>query len=70
MNTAPEEIMRLVNETPEHILDALTPKILGDQPNTYAFTKGLSEDLVWRSGLPAGVARPSIGNVELVTYTR
>ncbi|KAJ8687688.1 hypothetical protein QAD02_023482 [Eretmocerus hayati] len=55
-----EEIMQIVNEIPDAKLEILTPKILGSQPNTYAFTKGLSEDLVYKSGLPAGIARPSI----------
>ncbi|XP_001601942.1 putative fatty acyl-CoA reductase CG5065 [Nasonia vitripennis] len=60
MSSSPEEMMQIVNNTDEEILKAMTPKILGDQPNTYAFTKALSEELVRRCGLPAGVARPSI----------
>ncbi|XP_058799064.1 putative fatty acyl-CoA reductase CG5065 [Phymastichus coffea] len=57
---SPEETMKLVEETPEDVLSSMTAKILGDQPNTYAFSKSLSEDLVQRSGLPTGIARPSI----------
>nr|QGV11518.1 FAR6 [Tetrastichus brontispae] len=57
---SPEEIIKLVDETPENVVDAMTAKIIGDQPNTYAFTKALSEDLIQRSGLPAGIVRPSI----------
>ena len=63
LNTTPEEIINIVDETPDSILETITSKILGDQPNTYAFSKALSEELVRRSGLPAAIARPSIGNV-------
>ncbi|XP_014212139.1 putative fatty acyl-CoA reductase CG5065 [Copidosoma floridanum] len=57
---SPEKMIKLVEETPEDLLEAMTPKVLRDQPNTYAFTKALSEDLVRRCGLPTGLARPSI----------
>lgn len=57
----PEKIFTLIDTMDDHILETLTPKLLGDQPNTYAFSKALSEALVSRSGIPSGVARPSIG---------
>ncbi|XP_012280843.1 putative fatty acyl-CoA reductase CG5065 [Orussus abietinus] len=56
----PESVISMVENETEDRLKEMTPKLLGDQPNTYAFSKALSEDLVVRSGLPAGVARPSI----------
>lgn len=56
----PETVMDVVNNLKDDVLLAMTPKLLEGQPNTYAFTKALSEDLVQRSGLPIGVARPSI----------
>lgn len=52
----------------DNILEIITPKLLGSQPNTYAFSKALSEALVMKCGLPAGVARPSIGNKDFFTY--
>ncbi|XP_043501893.1 putative fatty acyl-CoA reductase CG5065 [Polistes fuscatus] len=57
---SPESVISIVNTMPDDVLDAMTPKLLGEQPNTYAFSKSLSEDLLYRSNLPAGVARPSI----------
>ncbi|XP_076754545.1 putative fatty acyl-CoA reductase CG5065 [Xylocopa sonorina] len=56
----PEKIIQTVNNMTDDVLKAMTPKILQGLPNTYAFSKALSEDLVQRSGLPTGVARPSI----------
>ncbi|KAK2580054.1 hypothetical protein KPH14_012338, partial [Odynerus spinipes] len=57
---SPESIMSTVSTMSDDVLDVMTPKLIGDLPNTYAFSKALSEDLVARCGLPAGVARPSI----------
>ncbi|KAI4502949.1 hypothetical protein M0802_001993 [Mischocyttarus mexicanus] len=57
---SPESVISIVNTMPDDVLDAMTPKLLGKQPNTYAFSKSLSEDLMYRCNLPAGVARPSI----------
>lgn len=58
---SPETMMEMVDSTDDTTLESLTPKLIGDQPNTYAFSKALSEDLITRCGLPIGVARPSIG---------
>lgn len=64
----PEKVFTLIDTMDDNILEALTPKLLGDQPNTYAFSKSLSEALVSKSGIPTGVARPSIGNSILCFY--
>lgn len=56
----PEVVISLVNNLNDDLLIEMTPKLLQGQPNTYAFTKALAEDLVQHSGLPVGVARPSI----------
>ncbi|XP_063978989.1 putative fatty acyl-CoA reductase CG5065 [Diachasmimorpha longicaudata] len=56
----PEQAISLVEMLDSDILDVMTPKLLKDMPNTYAFSKALAEDLINRSNLPAGVARPSI----------
>ncbi|XP_066593582.1 putative fatty acyl-CoA reductase CG5065 [Prorops nasuta] len=56
----PESVISTVEMMNDEVIEAMTPKLLGDSPNTYAFSKALSEDLVVRCGLPAGIARPSI----------
>jgi hypothetical protein len=61
VNISPETIIKIIDELPEDIVTAMSPKLLGEQPNTYAFTKSLGEDLVNKCGLPAGIIRPSIG---------
>ncbi|XP_053971914.1 putative fatty acyl-CoA reductase CG5065 [Hylaeus volcanicus] len=56
----PEVLIDTVRNLPDDLLLAMTPKMLRGQPNTYAFSKALSEDLVQRCGLPAAITRPSI----------
>ncbi|XP_076246331.1 putative fatty acyl-CoA reductase CG5065 isoform X2 [Calliopsis andreniformis] len=56
----PEVIINTVTNMNDEVLNAMTPKLIQGQPNTYAFTKALTEDLVQRCGLPVGIARPSI----------
>lgn len=58
---APESVIQMVNTMTDDVLKMMTPKLLGDQPNTYAYSKALCEDVVSRCGLPVGVVRPSIG---------
>nr|CAD7413526.1 unnamed protein product [Timema poppensis] len=59
----PHKILDTVAWMPDHILEEITPKIVSGQPNTYAFSKNLSEKLVaeYASKIPMGIARPSIG---------
>ena len=40
----------------------ITPKIIGDKPNTYTFTKQLAETMLVTEGhdLPIAIVRPSI----------
>lgn len=42
----PHKIIKCVEWMEDHVVEAMTDKILGDLPNTYAFTKALSEGLV------------------------
>ncbi|KAG5873648.1 hypothetical protein JTB14_001483 [Gonioctena quinquepunctata] len=46
----------------DKMMDHLTPMLLGEYPNTYAFTKQVAEDAVRQcgDGLPVGITRPSI----------
>ncbi|GLH03062.1 Fatty acyl-CoA reductase [Gryllus bimaculatus] len=58
----PHSIIYLVENTPEDVLESMTKKILGDLPNTYAFTKALGEGLVneQMNKLPIMILRPSV----------
>ncbi|XP_049767050.1 fatty acyl-CoA reductase 1-like isoform X1 [Schistocerca cancellata] len=58
----PEMIMNIVSSMDDDLLGLITPKLLGNLPNTYALTKNLTEELVARYSdrLPIVIARPSI----------
>ncbi|XP_029166891.1 putative fatty acyl-CoA reductase CG5065 [Nylanderia fulva] len=59
-NVSAEGIIHIINTMSNEMIETMKPQLLGDQPNTYAYSKALSEDYVSRCGLPAGVIRPSI----------
>lgn len=61
------EIISIVDTIPEKILDEITPRLLGDHPNTYAFTKAIAEETVkeYGQGLPICVFRPAIGKLSI-----
>ncbi|CAN8002803.1 unnamed protein product [Ixodes pacificus] len=46
----------------DSLLEAITPKLIGDRPNTYTYTKAVAEQLVQEasSTLPVAIIRPSI----------
>ncbi|XP_043486007.1 fatty acyl-CoA reductase wat-like [Polistes fuscatus] len=46
----------------EDQLDLITPKLLGNWPNTYAYSKAICKDTVrqYSNGIPACIVRPSI----------
>ena len=46
----------------EDILNLITPKLIGDRPNTYTYTKALAESLLAEEcqDLPVAIVRPSI----------
>ncbi|KAJ8972130.1 hypothetical protein NQ314_000356, partial [Rhamnusium bicolor] len=58
----PHHVIKTVEWMNEEVIDSVTPKILGDIPNTYAFTKALGESLVAdeMDNLPVIILRPSI----------
>lgn len=60
-----ENSLKLAECLDEKTLDAITPEIIKDWPNTYTFTKCLAEDLVrtQSKGLPVAVFRPAIGKI-------
>ncbi|XP_063703930.1 fatty acyl-CoA reductase wat-like isoform X2 [Culicoides brevitarsis] len=57
-----DDLENLVEKFDDEALAELTPRILGNWPNTYAFTKALAEDVVRRNckKLPLGIFRPAI----------
>lgn len=61
-NENPFGIIEMVKVLKDDTLEVITPKLLNGLPNTYAFTKGLTEDLVhsYIGKFPIAIARPSI----------
>lgn len=58
----PNQIIDAVKWMDEDLINQLTPKIIGDRPNTYTFTKALAETLLSEEckALPVAIVRPSI----------
>lgn len=61
-NENPYGVMQMVKLLKDDTLDMITPKLLNGLPNTYALTKGLTEDLVhsYSQKFPIAITRPSI----------
>ncbi|XP_034827517.1 fatty acyl-CoA reductase wat-like [Maniola hyperantus] len=59
---AGDKLIDLVENMDEKTLNCITPGLLGEFPNTYAYTKSAAEDIVqkYSKGLPVAVFRPSI----------
>uniref|UniRef100_A0A0C9PMV0 Fatty acyl-CoA reductase n=1 Tax=Fopius arisanus TaxID=64838 RepID=A0A0C9PMV0_9HYME len=57
-----DSIMELVQSIDESKLEKITPTLLGNYPNSYAFTKQIAEQVVKQYGkdLPIGIFRPAI----------
>ncbi|XP_063632736.1 putative fatty acyl-CoA reductase CG5065 [Cydia splendana] len=58
----PAWIMDIVDWMDDTMLDYLEPKLIAPEPNTYAYTKAITEDMVAEYGkkFPVAIARPSI----------
>ncbi|XP_050315779.1 fatty acyl-CoA reductase 1 [Anthonomus grandis grandis] len=58
----PHKVIKTIEWLQDDVLESITPKILGDIPNTYAFTKALGEALVveQKEHLPVLILRPSV----------
>ncbi|CAH1642239.1 unnamed protein product [Spodoptera littoralis] len=56
------ETLAVCESADEHTMKVLTPKYLGELPNTYTFTKQLAEHVVaeYKGQLPIVIVRPSI----------
>lgn len=59
----PQELLRCAEWMDEKTMELITPELLGPHPNTYTYTKRLSEILVQSeyANLPVCIVRPSIG---------
>ncbi|XP_004926017.1 fatty acyl-CoA reductase wat [Bombyx mori] len=57
-----DKLIDLVETMDEKVINSITPGLLGDFPNTYAYTKSVAEDVVqkYSKGLPVALFRPSI----------
>lgn len=58
----PQKLIDALDWMDDEMLSAITPKLLGQKPNTYTFTKQLAEHLLCKEGsdLPIAIVRPSI----------
>lgn len=57
-----DKLIDLVDLMDDEYLNAFTPSLLGKWPNTYTFTKAISELIIrqYGKGLPISIVRPSI----------
>lgn len=57
-----DKLITLVDILDDANLDQITPTLIGQFPNTYAFTKAIAEDTVkqYSTGIPTCIVRPSI----------
>lgn len=64
LSHSPQEIISLYKMLDAEALESLVPKLIGKRPNTYVFTKAVSEHLVSevvdKTGVTLTIARPAI----------
>ncbi|XP_068081071.1 putative fatty acyl-CoA reductase CG5065 [Anabrus simplex] len=58
----PEKIIQYMECMDDDLIQTLTPKLIGNRPNTYTFTKALAESMLLKESgnLPVAIVRPSI----------
>ncbi|XP_014293865.1 putative fatty acyl-CoA reductase CG5065 [Halyomorpha halys] len=58
----PEHIIQAMEWMDDELIQTLTPKLIGNRPNTYTFTKALTEHMLLKESgnLPVAIVRPSI----------
>ncbi|KAF7404779.1 hypothetical protein HZH66_003685 [Vespula vulgaris] len=54
------KVLKLVKELDDKALEDETPKLLGEHPNSYTFTKHLAEHEIANAHLPSAIVRPSM----------
>lgn len=62
LDNEPEQIIALTKWMDDKMVDDLTPCLIAGRPNTYTFTKALTERMIQkeRGSLPVAIVRPSI----------
>ncbi|CAG0880705.1 unnamed protein product [Cyprideis torosa] len=60
--TDPDNLIHMTEWMDNNLLEEITPKLIGDRPNTYTYTKALAETLIFKESrsLPLAIVRPSI----------
>lgn len=60
-----ECILELISSFDDKHLEALTPGLVRNWPNTYTVSKCIAEDYLRREGnsIPIAICRPAVGNV-------
>ncbi|KAJ8299133.1 hypothetical protein KUTeg_023193 [Tegillarca granosa] len=58
----PQKLIDAIEWMDDEMIEAITPKLIGNKPNTYTYTKQLAEYLLVKEGadLPLAIVRPSI----------
>ncbi|XP_034234856.1 putative fatty acyl-CoA reductase CG5065 [Thrips palmi] len=58
----PEKIIQSMEWMDDDLIEAITPRLIGNRPNTYTFTKALAETMLLKESgnLPVAIVRPSI----------
>lgn len=59
----PADLIRCAEWMTDEAMEAMQPKVLGTQPNTYTYTKRLAELMIrdeYDKGLPICIVRPSV----------
>lgn len=58
----PDSIIQAMEWMDDDLVNTLTPKLIGNRPNTYTFTKALTEHMLLNisGNLPVAIVRPSI----------
>ena len=56
------KLITLVDCLDEKLIDEITPRLLGNWPNTYTFTKAIAESIIEKEAgdMPVGIFRPAI----------
>ena len=65
MKLSGDDACSLLELLDSDMLDYMTPKLLGQFPNTYTYTKALAEDCIVEHSkdLPVTIIRPGIGKI-------
>ncbi|KAL7976329.1 hypothetical protein Chor_002548, partial [Crotalus horridus] len=63
----PKKLLDMIVWMDESLIEAITPKLIGDWPNTYTFSKALTEHLIQqeKGDLNVAIIRPSIVGASL-----